>query len=438
MDKKINEEDLKALDEEIDKAIGEMFVPKAGMIEPPSPPPAFLEPSPVTEAKPAAPVKPSLEMMESSMLELSSEMEKSFDAIPPSAEEEEEILRPAEDWMAAPPAPPPPSISPEPVEVRPSLERLEGQLLTLEWEINKEHLERTKQEVRALKQGADGGSPALAILACMERVLDRMISHGDTISPAFFKFLTDAKETLKLFLEKDPLRGIEPYERLLLEGIEARAMCLELPSASGAIAASALPVEGTPRDDSGGLGGSAVEEIVARMSAYFGKVEGSLRKVDEHLASLGTWMRQGSPSAERQGGAPEPLRPAAMSLTLVRVDERVFGVPSDKVFKLFKIPPSRVREVIRQPRLRLKEMDVKIADLRDLFSMPGSWQEKNPRLLIVQDAGTYKGLVVEQVLPRISLTSGTERASGPYSCGTFRWTWEGRSVEVSILDVSQF
>jgi hypothetical protein len=44
--------------------------------------------------------------------------------------------------------------------------------------------------------------------------------------------------------------------------------------------------------------------------------------------------------------------------------------------------------------------------------------------------------VIEQVLPRI-LTSGVERQTGPYLWGTFRWTYQGRSVSVSILDLNQ-
>jgi hypothetical protein len=439
MDKKIDEEDLKALDEEIDKAIGKMFVPKdPSLIQTLSPKAPSFEPSFESEAKPAAAAKPSFEMMESSILELSSEMEKSFDAIPPS--EEEEIFRPVDDERAAPsaPAPPPPPVSLEPLDARTSLERLEGHLLTLEWEINKENLEKTKQEVRALKQGGEGGAPAASILACMEKVLNRMISHGDAISPAFTKFLMDSKETLKLFLGKEAERGIEPYQRLVLEGIEARFTCLELSSGGPATAALSLQAEEMPREDSKDLGGTAVEEIVARMSAYYEKVETGLKKVNDHLALLGEWVRHAPASLETKRGVPEALGPAGMSLTLVRVDEKFFGVPSDKVFKLFRIPLSRGREVINQPSIRLKEMDVKIADLRKLFSLAGSWKEKEPRLLIVQHAGKYKGLVIEQVLPRISFTSGVERASAPYSCGTLRWTYEGRPVEVLILDVSQF
>jgi chemotaxis signal transduction protein len=92
--------------------------------------------------------------------------------------------------------------------------------------------------------------------------------------------------------------------------------------------------------------------------------------------------------------------------------------------------------VTRQPSIRLKGIEVRIADLRRIFSLPENRQGKEQRLLIVQNNGIYKGLVVEQVFPSIS-TAGVERQSGPYSWGTFRWTYQGRSVSVSILDLNQ-
>jgi hypothetical protein len=272
----------------------------------------------------------------------------------------------------------------------------------------------------------------------MEKVLNRMISHGDTISPALIKFLMDSKETLKLLFEMEGGGEIEPFKRLAWEGIEARFTCLELSSEGPAIVSPSLLAEVMVREEPGGLGGRAVEEIVARMSVYFTKVEAGLKKVNEHLALLGEWVRHAPASPEMKRGVPEAVAAAGMSLTLVRVNEKLFGVPSEKVFKLFKIPPSLCRQMVSQPSIRLKEMEVKIADLRNLFSLPGNWQEKEQRLLIVQHGGKYKGLVVEQVLPRIFSASGAERKSGPYSCGTLRWTYQGRPVEVSILDLNQF
>ena len=437
MAKEIKEEDLKELEQEIDSAVDRLFVPKnPELIESltaksPSPEPSFE-----VEVKPAATAPPPFEMAETSILELSSEMEKSFDAIP--ASEAEDIAQPAEDWMSVPatPAPSPLSMAPEPMEVRSSLERLEGQLLTLEWEINKENLEKTRQEVRLLKQRREGGAQGTSVLAFMEKALGRMISHGDNISPAFIKFLMDSKETLKLFLEKDGEGEIEPLKRLAWEGIEARFTCLELSSESLPTLSPSPSAEEMLREEPAGPGARAMDEIMGRMSAYFTKMEAGLKKVDEQLAVLGDRVRHAPPSPEKKSAPPEAVAAANMSLTLVRVNERLFGVPSDKAVKLFKIPPSLCRQVMSQPSIRLKGMDVKIADLRRFFSLPGNWQGKEQRLLIVQNGGKYKGLVIEQVLPRIS-TSGVERQAGPYLWGTFRWTYQGRPVSVSILDLNQ-
>jgi hypothetical protein len=174
------------------------------------------------------------------------------------------------------------------------------------------------------------------------------------------------------------------------------------------------------------------------MNAYFSKMEAGLKKVDEHLAQLGDRVQHVPPSPEMRRGGSEVVEGTGISLTLARVDERLFGVPSDKVVKLFKIPPSLRGQVMNRSSLRLKEMEVKIADLRKLFSLPGSGQGRELKLLIVQHGGKYKGLVIEQVLPRIFSTSGVQRQSGPYLIGTLRWTVQGRPVSVSILDLNQF
>jgi hypothetical protein len=451
VDKEIKEEDLKDLEQEIDSAVDRLFVPKnPELIESLTPKSPSPEPVFEAEVQPAATVRAPFEMAETSILELSSEMEKSFDAIP--ASEEEEPLRPVEDWMTTPstPAPSTPprstparstpassilSAAPEP-EARSSLERLEGQLLTLEWEINKENLQKTRQEVRLLKQRGEGGLQGASVLAFMEKVLSRMISHGDTISPALIKFLMDSKETLKLLIEKDGGGEIEALKRLASEGIEAKFTCLQLSSETPLTAPPSPSAEEMLREEPAGPEGRAVDEIMGRVTAYFTKMEAGLKKVNDHLALLDERVRHASPSPEMKRTAPEPVGAAGMSLTLVRVNERFFGVPSDRAVKLFKIPSSLSRQVMRQPSIRLKGMEVRITDLRRIFSLPGNSLGKEQRLLIVQNDGTYNGLVVEQVLPGIS-ASAVERRTAPYSWGTFHWAYRGHPMSVPILDLNQ-
>jgi chemotaxis protein histidine kinase CheA len=322
------------------------------------------------------------------------------------------------------------------MEGRSSLERLEGQLLTLEWEINKENLQRTRQEVRLLKQRGEGGSEGASLLGFMEKVLSRMISHEETISPSLIKFLMDSKETLKLLLEKDGEGEIEALKRLAREGIEAKFTCLQLSPETPPTPLPSLSAEEILREESAGPAGRVMDEIMGRVSTYFTKMEAGLKKVNEHLALLDERVRHAPPSPEVKRTVPEPVATPGMSLTLVRVNERFFGVPTDRAVRLFKVPPSLSRQVMRQSSIRLKGMEVWITDLRRIFSLPGNSAEREQRLLIVQNGGTYKGLVVEQVLPRIS-TSGVERQAGPYSWGTFRWAYQGRPVSVPILDLNQ-
>src|SRR5512147_1139462 len=162
MDKAIEEEDFKGLDEEIDSAVDRLFIdnknkrsigksfsaepaipktPLKPVIEEPSMKPPAMEPS-----LESLPLEPS---MESALPEpftkpsvADSPMKPSF--LEPSYEFELEkniTLEPA-------PAPPPP---PAPVEFLKSVESMEAQLLSLEWEITEEKLRKTKEEILGLR-----------------------------------------------------------------------------------------------------------------------------------------------------------------------------------------------------------------------------------------------------------------------------------------------
>jgi hypothetical protein len=98
---------------------------------------------------------------------------------------------------------------------------MEGQLLSLEWEITKENLEKTKEEVLALRQTLKEKPEAGSVLNLMDKVLDYMIKNEDKIRPALVKFLMDSKETLKLLMRKEADSELNIYKQLGYMGIQA-------------------------------------------------------------------------------------------------------------------------------------------------------------------------------------------------------------------------
>src|SRR4030042_273388 len=143
MDKMMGEEDFKGLEEEMDEAVDRLFVEKkrggveSFLMESPTIEPPLearvSEPSikpPTFEPSTKSPVfEPAMESLilepatEPSLLEPSYEIEKYFDR---------------ESSLPSPSAP---------VPFLKSIEKMEAQLLSLEWEITEEKLKTTKEEI---------------------------------------------------------------------------------------------------------------------------------------------------------------------------------------------------------------------------------------------------------------------------------------------------
>ena len=122
---------------------------------------------------------------------------------------------------------PPPSLPTVPTPFLKSIEKMETQLLSLEWEITEEKLKKTREEVLALRDLMKQKADITSILSWMEKVLSLMIKNEENIRPPWIKFLLDSKETIKLLMKKETEGEINIYKQLAYLGIEARFSCLE-------------------------------------------------------------------------------------------------------------------------------------------------------------------------------------------------------------------
>ena len=366
MEKGLGENDILGLEEEIDSAVDRLFVEKNG-----STPETLIKKSPVKEP--------------------SYTMEKDFDI--------ESTIHPH-------PAPPP---------FLKSIENMESQLLSLEWEITKENLGKTREEVLAMRGTLKEKPDITSVLNLMEKVLDYMMKNEEKIRPPLVKFLLDSKETIKLLLRKETGSEINIYKQLVYAGIQARYSCLE--------ELRETKVEQPPVN--------FIEEILSKMNLFLEKAEEILSKVDQRVSGLEQDIQKPS----------EPFVKAklvAMNITVFKVEGKLFGVESEKVVKLYKVPIAFHDKYSNQQKIRLKDFEVRLIDLKKIFSIQKGDLKGEIKILTVKDKGEYKGLMIDQVLERLSTPSDIVGAPGEYLLGTIHWTYQECPVEVPILDLKKF
>jgi len=388
MDKVLGENDIKGLEEEIDSAVDRLFVEKTG------------GPAETISKPPQPPVK-----------EQPFRVEKDFDF---------------ESTSAPPPSPPPPA-----APVFKAIEKMEGQLLSLEWEINKENLGKTKEEVLALRLTLKEKPEVGSILTLMDKVLDYMVKNEDKIRPPLVKFLMDSKETLKLLMRKEADSELNIYKQLAYMGIQARYSCLEeLKEAKPERPAPGLREE-IERSGIFIKMENQIGELSKKMNLFLEKMGELYQKMDLFLLKVDRGSTQ-------RAEPPIAIRSVPINITIFKVEEKLLGVESDKIYKLFKVPLDHQDRYVDQQKIRLKDFEVRLIDLRKVFSIPKGSRKAEIKILAVNEEGEYKGLMVDQVLERLSTQMETGGKYGEYFTGITHWTYQERPTEISILNLKKF
>jgi len=79
-----------------------------------------------------------------------------------------------------------------------------------------------------------------------------------------------------------------------------------------------------------------------------------------------------------------------------------------------------------------------VVNLKKIFSIPGGDHIGEMRILTVKDNGEYKGLMVDQVLKKLSTLSEKGGELGEYFSGVIHSTYQEQPVEIPILDLKKF
>jgi chemotaxis signal transduction protein len=427
MEKAPKEEDLRGLEEEIESAIDRLFVekdqgsPQGRLAEPPSTP-SYTAPG---EEKDQLDID--LEALLPSLSEVKNQgaLRDQEPELPPVSFPEESVKDPKKEpdkkGVKAPPSPPPRS--------RNVLERLEAQILALEWEITEENIRKTGEQVRRLKNNFSGQREVISILGFMEKALHQMMENDESIGPSLTRFLLDAKEMLKLLTNGEEEGDQAVYRRMACEGMEAKFSLVEQLKEKKVMPPSSVDDEKEPSKGVSPIEGiERMEETLRHLSSAVDRIEATLRTMGEQVAQV-----------RRETQVPrEPIsapKPSSVHVTVFRIDERLFGVESDKIFKLFRVPGTFEQKYLHQERIRVRDFEVKLVDLKKMFALPKGDQKGETKILLVKDDEEYKGLMIGQVLKKLSVRLETGEDSGAYCSGTVHWTYQERPVVIPVLDV---
>ena len=485
MEKLFGEDDFQGLDKEIDAAVERLFVDKkktlaesalgeSPVVREPSPKPPVLEPAheieslteptPTVQLAPESVPEPGPEFEET--IELKTVLEEAPEAESPSLpplpetmplQDETLDLRRLIEEPPVPPAPPKtapvleplpeppltiepkplaaaspdePSVAPRPVSepivspLHKLMDKLESQLLALEWEITQENLLRTKEAVSAFHKAAKDAPELLSVSGLMENLLGKMSEKEGDIRPPLIKFLMDSKETMKILMAEDPDRFSPSLKQLIQEGIQARFVVLRQ---SGM--ASAEPVPAAPQSEPPAPRTGLPEEIHGRLEGLSHEINDLFNQIHQRVLKLE--QERPRPPADVAQAMPK-LSP--VNITVLRVGERLFGVESHKVLRLFKVPKPYQDKWVHREKVRLRDFEFTVVDLGRVLEIPGPHRTDERKLLAVKGVDETKGLIVDEVLKKLSTHCRVGEGAEGYFTGIVRWTHQKRPVEIPILD----
>jgi chemotaxis protein histidine kinase CheA len=327
--------------------------------------------------------------------------------------------------------PPHPPSAPDPFSK--SIENMEAQLLSLEWEITEEKLKKTREEILALRELLKQKPDLASILSDMEKVLSHMIENEEDIRPSWIKILLDSKETIKLLTRNETEGEINIYKQLAYLGIEARFSSLEGLKESKVAQPSLGKGEGIEKAGHPIPGEKKFEDISNKMNSFMANVEDIFRTMKQQISRLEETTRK-APAPP----APVEVRPKPVNVTIFRLDKKLFGVESEKVFKLFKVPNTFQKRFSKQEKIRFRDFELRMINLKKILAVPGAEPKGEIKILAVKDNGGYKGFMVDQVIKRVLAPSEKGGEAGEYFSGVIHSTYQEQSVEIPILDLKKF
>jgi hypothetical protein len=238
-------------------------------------------------------------------------------------------------------------------------------------------------------------------------------------------------------MRKETEGEINVYKKLTFGGIEARFLCLEGLEVTGVKKPSFNASEERDGTTMLKIWKEQIEGILNKMDPFSGKLDEILKKIDQYFYRIEQMTKIPSEELVKK-------RPLPVDITIFKIDGKLIGIESHNIFKLYKIPNTLRGKFSSQQKIRLKDFEVKMIDLKKIFpiedrnrkSLPAGGQGEIQILTLKEDE-KYKGLIVDQVLKNLSVQLERSEEYGEYFLGIVHWIYQEQPVEIPILDLKK-
>jgi chemotaxis signal transduction protein len=173
-----------------------------------------------------------------------------------------------------------------------------------------------------------------------------------------------------------------------------------------------------------------IEEVLSKIDLFSGKMDEFLTKVEPLLLKIEQLDLKFSETRSEAESRP-------VNITIFKVDEKFFGVESEKVFKLFKVPTTFQKKYSNLQKIRLKGFEVRMINLEKILSIPEGEPKGETKILMVKDNGEYKGFMIDQVLNKLSALSDKGKEISECFSGIIHSTYQEQTIEIPILDLKK-
>ena len=254
-----------------------------------------------------------------------------------------------------------------------NLENLETHLLSLEWEISPDLIDKIISELGFLKDTYKNNHAVFQVIDVMGKVARSLADDEGNITPESLRFLLEAKDGIKLLGEE--LRDKEGYRNVVLSGILARYQVMQT---QGKKLAEGKDYPG-PRGEFVGLAES--------LKALSTQLQDGIHQ----LGSIAQKLRgreSATPSRETVGAV------------LVESCGRVFAIEKEKVIRSVQIPYRMVKTIWKDREIRIRGMRLPLVNLFRLFKFKGRVEAKDKAVVMVKKGDRVLAILVDRLLQK--------------------------------------
>ena len=359
-------------------------------------------------------------------------------------------------------------------ELREKLDAVEAQLLTLEWDLNTRNINKAITHLQDLRKDSHLENELGKVITLIQKVLYQLILDETKLTPTALKFLQKSWKAVKgmtderfyLEIDKEALVGellaefqklrIEEEAKEKLKGIDAQKSFTEVigrideredkkPYTDTQLSLTEIDkfmnrleklahVVNEEQKRWTGIHQEIInfktdlqKKLGASQSTGQVRDERAIGEVDEFLVPLDEGAYR-SPDREFQRVEKSPV----MVVSLVKISGVIFGLPEKQIVRSFPIKKWVSDFCIAKGKVKLKDREIPLFNLCQVFKLKPSLEE-NPHVLLIRGRGNHPAaVIIDQVLAREEIAY-QPIAGKPYIFGQ----GVSRGGKVWLLDAEQ-